>query len=93
MLAANTHIGTENCTDLMNPYVFKRNNEGIHIINVGKTWEKLMLAARIIAAIPNPRDVLIVSSRDYAQRAILKFATYTKANYLGGKWTPGTLTN
>merc|ERR1712137_1076843 len=33
------------------------------------------------------------SSRPYAQRAILKFATYTKANYLGGKWVPGTLTN
>merc|ERR1712176_799426 len=41
----------------------------------------------------NPKDVLIVSSRQYAQRAVLKFATYTKANYLGGKWVPGTLTN
>jgi hypothetical protein len=26
---------------------------GIHIINLGKTWEKLVLAARIIAAIEN----------------------------------------
>jgi hypothetical protein len=43
----------------MAPYVFKRNNEGIHIMNLGKTWEKLMLTARIIAAIPNPRDVLV----------------------------------
>ena len=34
-----------------------------------------------------------MSSRQYAQRAILKFATYTGANYLGGKWVPGTLTN
>ena len=24
---------------------------------------------------------------------MLKFATYTKANYQDGKWTPGTLTN
>jgi small subunit ribosomal protein SAe len=39
--------------------MYKRNNEGIHIINIGKTWEKLMVAARIIAAIPNPRDVLV----------------------------------
>ena len=39
--------------------MFKRNNEGVHIINVAKTWEKLMVAARIIAAIPNPRDVLV----------------------------------
>jgi small subunit ribosomal protein SAe len=43
----------------MAPYIFKRNNEGIHIINLAKTWEKLMLAARIIAAIPNPKDVLV----------------------------------
>ena len=35
----------------------------------------------------------VVSSREYAQRAILKFATNTGANYLGGKWVPGTLTN
>ena len=34
-----------------------------------------------------------MSSRQYAQRAILKFATHTNANYLGGKWVPGTLTN
>lgn len=93
MLAAEAHIGTENATDLMIPYIYKRNNEGIHIINLAKSWEKLMIAARIIAAIPNPKDILIISNREYAQRAILKFATYTKANYLGGKWTPGTLTN
>jgi ribosomal protein S2 len=43
----------------MAPYIYKRNNEGIHIINVAKTWEKLMIAARIIAAIPNPKDVLV----------------------------------
>lgn len=43
----------------MAPYMYKRNNEGIHIINLAKTWEKLMIAARIIAAIPNPRDILV----------------------------------
>ena len=43
----------------MDPYMYKRNNEGIHIINLAKTWEKLMVAARIIAAIPNPGDVLV----------------------------------
>jgi len=52
-----------------------------------------MIAARIIASLDNPKDVLVVSNRTFAQRAILKFATYTKANYFGGKWTPGILTN
>jgi len=95
MLAAEVHLGTNNCTKMMEGYVFRRNKEGIHYINLAKTWEKIMVAARIIAAVQqkNPKDVLIVSSRPYAQRAILKFATYTKANYLGGKWVPGTLTN
>jgi len=35
-------------------------------MNLGKTWEKLMLAARVIAAIPNPKDILIVSNKEYA---------------------------
>eukprot|EP00350_Pseudokeronopsis_sp_OXSARD2_P001164 CAMPEP_0170556044 /NCGR_PEP_ID=MMETSP0211-20121228/15297_1 /TAXON_ID=311385 /ORGANISM="Pseudokeronopsis sp., Strain OXSARD2" /LENGTH=226 /DNA_ID=CAMNT_0010866139 /DNA_START=169 /DNA_END=848 /DNA_ORIENTATION=+ len=60
---------------------------------LGKTWEKLMIAARVMAAIPHPSDVLIVSNREYAQRAVLKFGTHAKCNYLNGKWTPGTLTN
>jgi len=59
MLTASVHVGTENCSSLMAPYIYKRNNEGIHIINVSKTWEKLMIAARIIAAIPNAKDVLV----------------------------------
>lgn len=45
----------------MEPYIYKRNKEGIHIMNLGKTWEKLMLAARVIAAIPNPKDILVSS--------------------------------
>ena len=32
-------------------YVFKRRNDGVHLINIGKTWEKLMMAARAIVAI------------------------------------------
>jgi len=79
----------------MENYIYKRTKEGIHYLDLAKTWEKLMVAARIIVAVQakNPKDVLIVSSRQYAQRAVLKFATYTGANYLGGKWVPGTLTN
>jgi hypothetical protein len=43
----------------LKPYIYKRNVEGIHIINLSKTWEKLMIAARVIAAIPNPKDILV----------------------------------
>jgi small subunit ribosomal protein SAe len=93
MLASKVYVGTQNCSKKMKPYVYTRNKEGCHFLNIAKTWEKLMIAARIIAAVNNPKDVLVVSSKTYAQRAILKFATHTNANYSGGKWTPGMLTN
>lgn len=95
MIAAEVHVGTQNVSEQMANYVFKRNKDGIHYLDIAKTWEKLMVAARIIAATQskNKKDVLIVSSRQYAQRAILKFGTHTGADYLGGKWVPGTLTN
>jgi small subunit ribosomal protein SAe len=93
MLASKTYLGTHNCSTKMKPYVYTRNKDGIFYLNIAKTWEKLMIAARIIAAVDNPNDVLIISSRQYAQRAILKYATNTGANYFGGKWTPGSLTN
>ena len=48
-------------------YVFKRRQDGICIIDVKKTWEKLLLAARIIASIENPADVCVISSRNYGQ--------------------------
>jgi len=95
MIAAEVHVGTQNCNSQMASYVYDRTRDGVFYLDLAKTWEKAMVAARIIAAIQdkNPQDVLIVSSRLYAQRAILKFATHTGANYMGGKWVPGSLTN
>ena len=48
-----------------------------------------MLAARAIAAIENPADVFVVSSRPYGQRAVLKFARYIGATSIAGRYTPG----
>ena len=46
----------------------------VNIINLKKTWEKILLAARAIAAVENPGDVFVCASRPYTQRAVLKFA-------------------
>lgn len=89
MLAATVHLGSSNSEVTMLPYVFKRKNDGINIINLKKTWEKLMLAARAIAAIENPQDVFAVSCRNYGQRAVLKFARYTGSTAIAGRFTPG----
>mmetsp|Transcript_22850 Transcript_22850/g.44426 ORF Transcript_22850/g.44426 Transcript_22850/m.44426 type:complete len:278 (-) Transcript_22850:60-893(-) len=93
MLVCKTHLGTVNCDYRMKRYVFRRTADGIHIIHLGKTWEKLMVAARIIVAIENPADIIVASQRPYGSRAVLKFAQYTGANPMAGRWMPGTLTN
>ena len=79
ILAAQVHIGTKNCEKAMLPYVHKRRADGIHLINIGKTWEKLVLAARILATVENPADICVISSRTYGHRAVLKFAANTGA--------------
>ncbi|XP_010531882.1 PREDICTED: 40S ribosomal protein Sa-1-like [Tarenaya hassleriana] len=93
MLSAEVHLGTKNCDFQMERYVFKRRNDGIYIINLGKTWEKLQLAARVIVGIENPQDIIVQSARPYGQRAVLKFAQFTGANAIAGRHTPGTFTN
>jgi len=93
MLAATTHIGSENSETTMEQYIFKRRTDGVHVINLRKTWEKLVLAARAIAAIENPAEVFVVASRPYAQRAVLKFARYIGATSIAGRFTPGAFTN
>ncbi|KHN87370.1 40S ribosomal protein SA [Toxocara canis] len=93
LLACQTHIGASNCDFQMEQYVWKRRADGTHIIHLKKTWEKLLLAARAVAAIENPADVCVVSARPYAQRALLKFAAHTGATPIFGRFTPGCLTN
>ncbi|KAK3717346.1 hypothetical protein QZH41_011580 [Actinostola sp. cb2023] len=66
---------------------------GVNLINLRKTYEKLLLAARIIVAIENPSDVCVISARPYGQRAILKYAAHTGATPIAGRFTPGTYTN
>jgi len=93
MLASNVHIGTSNLDTQMEKYVWKRRSDGVHVINLGKTWEKLQLAARIIVAIENPQDICVISGRTWGQRAVLKFANFVGAQAIAGRFTPGTFTN
>ncbi|KAL6058339.1 structural constituent of ribosome [Balamuthia mandrillaris] len=93
MLAAGVHLGTPNLDPKMEPYIWKRRADGHHIIDIGKTWDKLVLAARIIAAVENPADVCVLSARTWGQRAVLKFANFTGAQAIAGRFTPGTFTN
>jgi len=100
MLACNVHKGSKNISPTMKSYVWKRNVDGIHIIDLRKTWEKLVLAARVIVSMENTQDVCAIAltvgqskTPPIAQRAVLKFSQYTGAKHIVGRFTPGTFTN
>lgn len=93
MLASSVHIGTKNVNFQMEPYVWKRKPDGIYLLNLAKTYEKIKLAARVIVAIENPADVAVVAARSYGQRPILKYCQHTGAIPIAGRFTPGTFTN
>jgi len=99
MIVCGVHLGSQNVDASMLRYVWKRNEHGIHLIDLRKTWEKLQLAARVIAAIENPKDVCAValcpaaSGIPLAQRAVLKLSKYIGCRNIVGRITPGTFTN
>jgi len=93
MIAAHCHIGDKNVNFLMKQYVHDTNGNGNNIFQIEKIWQKLLLAARAIAAIETPQDVACVAMRPQSQRACLKFGRYTSAFPFAGRFTPGTFTN
>lgn len=93
LLAAQTHIGRRKCHVNMRRYTWKRRQDGVHIINLEKTWAKIILAARILVTVKDPSDIAVMSTRTIGQRGAIKFAHYTGATAMVGKWVPGTFTN
>ncbi|XP_057318006.1 40S ribosomal protein SA [Microplitis mediator] len=93
LLAAGAHLASDNVNYQMDQYVYKRRPDGISVINLRRTWEKLLLAARAIVSIEHPSEVFVISSRSFGQRAVLKFAAHTGATPIAGRFTPGAFTN
>ena len=92
-LAAGTHLGGTNLDFQMEQYTYRRNSYGVYIINLKRTWEKLLLAACAIVALENPADVSVTSSRNTSHWAVLKFVAATGAIPIIAHFSPGTFTN
>jgi len=80
----------------MSDYIAERtkiDEKVVHILDLEKFWDKMILAARVIVAIEDPSDVCVISARDHGKRAVIKYAKYTNASQLADRFTPGTFTN
>ncbi len=91
-MTSGAHIGTRQKTSDIKDFIYKVRNDGLYIIDVKKTDERIKTAAKFIKKY-DPKSVLAVSIRQYGQKPIQKFAEYTDVQILPGRFRPGTLTN
>lgn len=91
-MTAGAHIGTRQKTADMMKFIYKVRNDGLYIIDVNKTDKRIQEAAKFISKY-DPKEVLVVSVRQYGQKPIRKLGEYTGFNVIDGRFRPGTLTN
>jgi small subunit ribosomal protein S2 len=91
-MTSGAHIGTRQKTADIKNFIYKVRNDGLYIIDVKKTDERIKIAAKFIAKY-DPNNILIVSVRQYGQKPIKKLAENTGIQILDGRFRPGTLTN
>lgn len=91
-LAAGVHIGTQQKTKDMEPFIYRTRADGLHVIDVRKTDERIRIAANFLSMY-NTDEILVVSRRYYGQKPVSKFAEATGTTAIPGRFVPGTLTN
>ena len=91
-LAAGVHIGTQVKTGDMTRFIYKVRPDGLYVLDIRVLDERLKIAGRFLARF-EPSKVLVVSARQYGQKPARMFSKATGADYVVGRFIPGTLTN
>jgi len=91
-MTSGVHIGTRQKTADIRDFIYKVRNDGLYIINVKKTNDRIRNAAKLLARY-DPSKVLVVSVRQYGQKPVQKLGEHTGIQPLAGRFQPGTLTN
>ena len=85
-------VGTEVKTKFMIPYITQANPEGLYLLDLDITLDRIQTAARFIKKF-DIKKVIVYSGRSYATTPIEKFCELTGAEKMLGRFMPGTLTN
>lgn len=91
-LASGIRIGTRMKSKFMERFIYSVRPDGLYLLDVRKTDERIRIAAKMIAQYP-PQKVVVVSARQYGQRPVKKFCALTGCVPIVGRFPPGTFTN
>jgi small subunit ribosomal protein S2 len=91
-LTSGVHIGTQQKSADMKDFIFKVRTDGLYVLDVKKTDERIRIAAKFMARM-DPTRILIVSARQYGQKPAKVFGKAIGAMVVAGRFVPGSLTN
>jgi small subunit ribosomal protein S2 len=92
LLSAGIHIGTRMKTKDMTPFIYRVRPDGLFVLDVKKTDERIRIAAKFLARMESSK-IATVAARLYGRDPVKKFCEVTGAIPITGRFTPGILSN
>jgi len=92
LLSAGIHIGTRMKTKDMAPFIYRVRPDGLFVLDVKKTDERIRTAAKFLARF-EPSRVVAIAARLYGREPVKKFCELTKTTPIIGRFIPGMLSN
>jgi small subunit ribosomal protein S2 len=92
LLSAGVHIGTRMRTKDMDPFIYRVRADGLFVLDVKKTDERIRVAAKFLARF-EPSKVAAVAGRLYGHSPVEKFCEVVGATPIVGRFIPGMLSN
>ena len=92
ILATGIRVGTQVKTKFMRPFITTASPEGLYMLDLDITLEKIKTAAKFINRIGTD-NLIVCTGRKYAETPIEKFCEMLDSKKLIGRFMPGTLTN
>jgi len=92
LLSAGIHIGTRMKTKDMTAFIYRVRPDGLFVLDVKKTDERIRTAAKCLARF-EPSKMVAVAARLYGREPVKRFCDVTKATPIIGRFIPGMLSN
>ena len=92
LLSAGVHIGTRMRTKDMDAFIYRVRADGLFVLDVKKTDERIRVAAKFLARF-EPSKIVAVAGRLYGQSPVEKFCEVIGATPIVGRFVPGMLSN
>jgi small subunit ribosomal protein S2 len=92
LLSAGVHIGTRMRTKDMEQFIYRVRADGLFVLDVKKTDERIRVAAKFLARF-DPSKIVAVAGRLYGHSPVEKFCEVVGATPIVGRFIPGMLSN